>query len=130
MTDTLGPVAANPGYNTIDPTAYQRMLNARTIDRLQSDRRSYLCAVAQHHARVAAMAIQMQKQCRPDNWNTEWLEAVAAEIEKSHIEAFGTPMVEPVPAIEQTNKPQCRHGNDEETCDRCLFAWQAKWGGA
>lgn len=24
----------------------------------------------------------------------------------------------------------CRHGNNEETCERCLFAWQANFGGA
>lgn len=24
----------------------------------------------------------------------------------------------------------CRHGNDEDTCGRCLVAWQAKYGGA
>jgi hypothetical protein len=24
----------------------------------------------------------------------------------------------------------CYHGNDEEKCDRCLYAWQAKYGGA
>jgi hypothetical protein len=32
-------------------------------------------------------------------------------------------------AADQDSPPKCRHGNDPKDCDRCLFAWQARYGG-
>jgi len=50
---------------------------------------------------------------------------------------IGTVIVDPFVwhVFEPSRKPvdpatKCRHGNDEDTCERCLHAWQAKWGGA
>lgn len=59
---------------------------------IASDRSSYLCAVAMHHASVAQIACEMLKLCRPHTWHTETLEYMAEKINQSHIKNFGTPL--------------------------------------
>lgn len=75
----------------------------RTRDDLHRSRHRYLSAVAQHHARVAGIAVNMQKIDRLSETLSEdeqphaveMLERMAELIEDSHVSAFGTSMLEP-----------------------------------
>ena len=72
------------------------LTSRRRIEQLRSHRKSYLHAVASHHARVAQIAVDMAKliETRPltsDVIGT--LEQMERVIERSHVEAFGVPTV-------------------------------------
>jgi len=63
---------------------------ARTQKVVSASRSNYPYALATHHARVANIAVEMQKLTRPETWNSETMELMAEIIESSFIEAFGT----------------------------------------
>ncbi len=63
---------------------------AHTQEVVSKSRSNYLYALASHHARVANIAVEMQKLTRPETWNSETMELMAEIIESSFIEAFGT----------------------------------------
>lgn len=87
-----------PPDSALDSDAYNQQIRSNTIDRLQRDRSEYLVAVALHHSSVASIAYDMTRMARHRPWNkaqTDAMEAMAAEIEESHIKTFGSPTVEP-----------------------------------